>query len=87
MATRRPPVAEEIAVARTLGLAYPKLREFTGGSYRAAIAAGLDKRVHDLSGVLDAFDKPVFVGVLPMNEAGNRTVAAGIAPIVLRSLP
>ena len=87
MATRQPPVAEEIAVARTLGLAYPKLREFTGGMYRAAIAAGPDKRVHDLSGVLDAFDKPVFVDVLHMNEAGNRTVAAGIAPIVLRSLP
>jgi hypothetical protein len=86
-ATRQPPVAEEIAVARTLGLAYPKLREFTGGMYRAAIAVGPEKRVHDLSGILDAFDKPAFVDVLHMNEAGNHSVAAGIAPIVLRGLP
>jgi hypothetical protein len=85
--TRKMPVGPEARLARTFELVFPRLGAMTLKMYREAIIAGPEKRVHDLSGLLDAFEKPVFFDLEHMNEAGHRFVAQAIAPIVEQGLP
>jgi lysophospholipase L1-like esterase len=82
--TRARPVGPEARIARTLELVFPRLGVLAGEMYHDAIAAEPGERVTDLTRVLDAVRKPLFVDVAHLNEAGNRLIAEAVLPLVLR---
>ena len=87
MATRQPAVAEEIAVARTLGLVFPSC----ANSPAECIVRRWPRDRKKGSTISAAFSTHSTSRrsstCFTSNEAGNHSVAAGIAPIVLRSVP
>ena len=82
--TRKSPVGPEIRIAQTVERLFPRFGALNGQLYRDTIAAVPELRIHDLTRLLDASDRPFFVDVAHMNEAGYRLVAEALVPIILK---
>jgi lysophospholipase L1-like esterase len=76
-----------VRLAQTLGRVYPRFDILAARMYRDALAGGPADRITDLSHIFDRNSQPFFLDSIHLNEAGNRTAAEQLMPILAPGLP
>ncbi len=84
--SRAHPIGSEGALRRSVRENWPGLAELWDDMYAGPLRAGPADHTYDLRKFLDDVPTQVFGNAIHMNEAGNKAIVRGLAPIAARAI-